>query len=263
MYFTYSSRQAPEPPHAVRAGHTDPFESRRAEWVNTLHRWFDHCLHGVDNGIETEPAVTIEDEKDVWKNYASWPIPGTQNVDVFLRGTSETAAGSLGGATDTVSFTQTGSSTNETTLKNTPTGTQASRRVFLSPTLTKDVRLSGRPVIDLVASLTTTQSNFGALLVDYGAGTKVTRSGEGISNTTTRTCWGDTSTGGPDCTIGQPCTASVREIDTACYLEVSKPTQSVTQWRVTRGSGGLRRVHAGHHEDLRVLDDGQRDLDRR
>ena len=32
----------------LRAGHEDPFESRRAEWVNTLHRWFDHYLYGVD-----------------------------------------------------------------------------------------------------------------------------------------------------------------------------------------------------------------------
>ena len=26
----------------LRAGHEDPFESRRAVWVDTLHRWFDH-----------------------------------------------------------------------------------------------------------------------------------------------------------------------------------------------------------------------------
>ena len=26
----------------LRAGHEDPFESRRAEWVTTLHRWFDY-----------------------------------------------------------------------------------------------------------------------------------------------------------------------------------------------------------------------------
>jgi len=114
--------------------------------------------------------------------------------------------------------------------------------VFLSRPLTKDVRVSGQTVIDLVASVPGTQENYGALLVDYGAGTQTTRSGEGISNTTTRTCWGDTSndalTGapGPACNIGDTCTASPRETDTACYLEVTKPTQNVTQWRVTRGT---------------------------
>ncbi len=82
----------------MRTGHTDPFEVRRAAWVDTLHRWFDHYLHGVDNGIEAEPAVTVEDEKDVWNDYADWPVPGTAAVNVFLRGTSEAAAGTLAGA---------------------------------------------------------------------------------------------------------------------------------------------------------------------
>ena len=147
-----------------------------------------------------------------------------------------------GGAVDDVTFTGTSTYPNETTLMNTPTGSQANRRVFLSRTLTKDVRISGQTVIDLVASVPGTQENYGALLVDYGAGTQTTRSGEGISNTTTRTCWGDTSndalTGapGPACNIGDTCTASPRETDTACYLEVTKPTQNVTQWRVTRGT---------------------------
>jgi X-Pro dipeptidyl-peptidase len=224
----------------LRAGHTDPFESRRAEWVSTLHRWFDHYLYNVNNGIEKEPAVTIEDEKDVWKDYADWPIPGTQNVDVFLRGSSEAEEGSLGGASggaaDTLSFTGTANYPTESTVISTPQDSQAARRVFLSRTLTKDVRLSGTPTIDIQATLGTTQSNLGAVIVDYGDGTQVTRSAEGIQNTAARTCWGDTGAGGPDCTIGQPCTASVREIDTACYLEVTKPTQTVTQWRVTRGT---------------------------
>ena len=70
----------------MRTGHVDPFEQRRAVWVDTLHRWFDQELQGVNNGIDAEPAVTIEESADVWANYSSWPIPGTQNTDVFLRG---------------------------------------------------------------------------------------------------------------------------------------------------------------------------------
>ncbi len=60
----------------MRTGHTDPFEVRRAVWVETLHRWFDHHLHGVANGIDTEEKVTIETAKDVWNDHAEWPIPG-------------------------------------------------------------------------------------------------------------------------------------------------------------------------------------------
>jgi X-Pro dipeptidyl-peptidase len=209
----------------MRTGHTDPFESRRAVWVNTLHRWFDHYLLGVDNGIEDEPRVTIEDAKDTWRNYADWPIPGTQNVDVYLRGTSESAPGGLGGSpgggTESLTFTDGATATstpNETSYMTDPTGSQATRRVFLSAPLKKGLRLSGTPVIDIQASLSNPQNNLGAIIVDYGAGTQVTRSGEGIANTSTRTCWGESSA-----------------LDSACYLEVSKPTVDVTQWRVSRG----------------------------
>ena len=126
---------------------------------------------------------------------------------------------------------------------NTPTGAQTNRRVFLSRTLTRTSASPARPRSDLAAALGATQSNLSVVIADYSATSflQATRSGEGISNTATRTCWGDTGnnalTGdpGPDCNVGDTCTASVREIDTACYLEVSKPTTSVTQWRVTRG----------------------------
>jgi X-Pro dipeptidyl-peptidase len=204
----------------MRTGHTDPFESRRAVWVATLHRWFDHYLQGIDNGIETEPKVTIEDSKDSWRDYAEWPVPGTHDVDVYMRGTTPTAPGALGLSSggDTGALTFTSTATNETNYMTDPSGSQANRRVFLSAPLKKDLRMSGTPVIDLEASLSTTQSNLGAIVVDYGAGTQVTRSGEGIANTTTRTCWGESS-----------------ELDSACYLEVSKPTIDVTQWRVSRG----------------------------
>ncbi len=221
----------------MRTGHTDPFEVRRAEWVDTLHRWFDHWLYGVENGIMNEPAVTIEDEVGTWKNYADWPIPGTENVDVFLRGTGQDTAGTLGGTsggdTDSVTYQQ-GGSTNENTLMSNPEGAQTNKRVFLSRPLTQDVRMSGTAMIDIQASLSTTQSNLGAILVDYGAGTQVSRSGEGITTDGERTCWGATGAGGPACVIGDACEASDQTIDTACYREVSRRMQDVTQWRVTR-----------------------------
>jgi X-Pro dipeptidyl-peptidase len=220
-------------------GHTDPFESRRSVWVDTLHRWFDHYLLGVDNNIENEPRVTIEESPNVWKDYTDWPIPGTSTVNLFLKGTSDTAPGSFGenasGGKDSVSFTGS-NSVSETAYMNSPDGAQTNRHVFISKPLKTDLRLSGTAQLDLKASLSTTQSNLGVLVVDYSDTPypMVTRNGEGIQNTTTRTCWGATSDGTP-CNIGDTCTASPREVDTACYLEISKPIQNVTQWRVTRG----------------------------
>jgi X-Pro dipeptidyl-peptidase len=242
----------------LRAGHTDPFESRRAVWVATLHRWFDHWLYGVQNNIMSEPKVTIEDEKDNFVDYDEWPIPGTQNVDVFLRA-SDGAAGTLGataggGTADSQTYTANGAAENTLTNLTAAIPNQGNKRVYQSRTLTKDVRLSGTATVDLVASLGQNQSNLSVIIADYSATpfNQVTRSGEGIANTAVRTCWGDTGlnalTGeaGPACNVGDTCTASVREIDTACYSEVSKPEITIPfdangtnndqlMWRVTRG----------------------------
>ena len=172
----------------MRTGHTDPFEVRRAAWVDTLHRWFDHYLHGVDNGIEAEPAVTVEDEMDVWNTYADWPVPGTSTVNVFLRGVTEAApgifAGNAGGDTGARTLSFVGSnSVGENGYINNPDGAQTNRRVFLSQPLKADVRLSGTARLDLKASLSTAQSNLGVLVVDYSATpfTMVSRSGDGIN----------------------------------------------------------------------------------
>jgi X-Pro dipeptidyl-peptidase len=249
----------------LRTGHTDPFEIRRAEWVNTLHRWFDHYLHGVANGVEAEVPVTIEDEKDVWHDYADWPVPGTSTVNVFLRGTSEASAGgfagSAGGSSGADTLTFTGSnSVNETNYINNPDGSQANRRVFLSQPLKADTRLSGTARLDLNASLSTQQSNLGVLVVDYSATpfTMVSRSGEGVRNTTTRTCWGATADGTP-CTIGDTCTVTDETVENACYLEISKRTEGVTQWRVTRGGLDSSNRDSLWYQDAMPVTIGEKD----
>jgi len=247
----------------LRTGHTDPFEVRRAAWVDTLHRWFDHYLQGVDNGIEAEPAVTIEDEKDAWNNYADWPVPGTAAVNVFLRGTSEAAPGTLGGSAGsgagTLSFVGS-NSVGETTYISNPDGAQTNRRVFLSQPLKADVRLSGTARVDVNASLSTEQSKLGVLVVDYSETpfTMVSRSRDGITQTTTRTCWGATSDGTP-CTIGDTCTASPQTVETACYLEVSKRTQDVTHWRVTRGGLDSSNRDSLWYQDATPVTIGEKD----
>jgi X-Pro dipeptidyl-peptidase len=207
----------------TRTGHEDPFDYRRTEWVDTLHRWFDHWLVGVDNGIMSEPQVDVETSRDTFATYSDWPVPETADVDVFLRGTTPATAGDLGlssgGDTDTLTWLD-APGQSENTMISGPTGSQANRRVFVSAPLTHDLHISGTPVVDIQASLDKTQSNLGAVLVDYGTGTQITRTSEGIVDATpeVRTCWGESSAN-----------------DSACYKEVTKPLVNVTTWRVTKG----------------------------
>jgi X-Pro dipeptidyl-peptidase len=113
------------------------------------------------------------------------------------------------------------SQTESTMLRN-PTLSQANRRVFLSRPLTQDLRISGAPVVHLDASLSTPQSNLGALLVDYADSSfpEVDRL-EGVNTGTAIDCWGpsDTTNGDYD----------------SCYRQVTKDVTNVTQWRVTSG----------------------------
>src|SRR3954468_9904052 len=76
-------------------GHVDPFDYRRAVWVDTLHRWFDYWLYGVQNGIMAEPRVTIERSTDVWENDPDWPLPGTSGAGVYLNGNAPAPTGTF------------------------------------------------------------------------------------------------------------------------------------------------------------------------
>ena len=202
-------------------GHVDPFDYRRSVWVDTLHRWFDHWLYGLPNGIMQEPKIDIETGPNTWTTARAWPLQQTRPVGVYLQGTTAGAKGVLalrsGGGTSSLTFTDANlSETNYLSLTN----TQANKLTFLSPPLKHDLRISGTPVVDIRASLSKTQSNLSAFLVDYGGGVlRVFRtSNEGVQNLTTRSCWGDSTAA-----------------DSSCYLDVIERTTTPTSWRVGKG----------------------------
>jgi len=204
----------------AQTGHVDPFDYRRSVWVDTLHRWFDFWLQGVSNGIMSEPQVDVETGPGTWETQPSWPLPDTQPVDVFLQASAAGAAGRLGldsgGDADTLTFT--GANQTENAYLSL-TGPLTSRLLFLSAPLTHDLRISGTPVVDIRASLSRPQSNLTAFLVDYGGGVLRVKGGlDGVTTTSTRTCWGDSTT-----------------LDSACYLDVQEVTQTPLLWRVSKG----------------------------
>ena len=143
-WYGLKARNVPRKLWILRQGHVDPFDGRRSVWVDTIHRWFDYWLQGVPNGIMNEPAVDIEESVDNWKTYSDWPVPGTQMTDVYLRGTTATDQGELGGAsggaTDSLTFRDANLSENNMLSL---TNTQANKRTFLGPPLKQSLRMSG------------------------------------------------------------------------------------------------------------------------
>jgi X-Pro dipeptidyl-peptidase len=209
----------------TRTGHIDPFDFRRPEWVSTLHRWFDHELQGVRNDVLTEPQADIEYAADEWQTYTRWPVDAREQVSLKFLADSPTTAGALAlgppptpnlprvyqTITDTPSLSETNAISNPTTVT-------ANRRVFLSTPLEAPVHISGTPVVRIRASVNATDTNVGAILVDYGPATQVSRTGDGARTLTTQDCWGETSAS-----------------DEACYFQVEKRLTTVTQWRVSKG----------------------------
>jgi predicted acyl esterase len=69
-----------------------------------LVRWFDHWLKGVDNGITTEPRVTVAPERTARWSQANlvtadtFPLPGTTNNAYFFNGLRLLATGPKGKA---------------------------------------------------------------------------------------------------------------------------------------------------------------------
>jgi X-Pro dipeptidyl-peptidase len=235
-WYGLKERGVPRKLWIQRQGHVDPFDGRREVWVDTIHRWFDHWLYSVPNGIMNEPAVDIEVAKDVWERHADYPVPGTQTVDVYLQshGATQTLGGSSGGTDATTTFRDNNLSENNYLNLNSNATQRGQKRIFLSPPLKQPLRLSGTAIVELQASLSKTQSNLTAFIVDYGPSTQVTRSGDGVSTPADApvTCWG----------------ASVPD-DTGCFKETTKPTQNVTQWRVSKGM-----MDSSNRNSLRVAE---------
>ncbi|MET8744656.1 Xaa-Pro dipeptidyl-peptidase [Streptomyces sp. NPDC004728] len=210
-----------------QTGHVDPFDFRRAEWVDTLHRWFDHYLLGYDNGIEREPMADIERHPDQWSTDRVWP-PRTTRATTLRPGTGDApGVGTLAlkparpGATETFTDDPAQDETRWAADLDRTTGAKAG---FRTAPLTADLRLSGSSTVTVTATPTTTSAHLSAVLVDLGPDTirDYGSSGEGISTLTTRSCWGASTTG-----------------DSSCFKETEARTTGVDRTVVSRGWADL------------------------
>lgn len=208
-----------------QTGHVDPFDFRRATWVDTLHRWFDHELLGYDNGIDREPMADIERHPDQWVTSKVWPPRATATATLRPAQGTAPGVGTLGLAkgSGTATFTD-NPALSETDWAAQIDSATPDKAGFTTGALTKDLRISGSSKVTVTATPTTSTAHLSAVLVDLGPNTirDYAASGEGISTLTDRTCWGVSTAG-----------------DSACFKVTQAKTAEVDYEVVSRGWADL------------------------
>ena len=213
--------------------HVDPFDIRRAAWVDTLHRWFDRWLQGLPNGIDREPRATIETAPGTWVNEPSWPAAAARPTKVAL-GDGDGITGTLGGRSNPGSRTWTDApDLSEAAATANPATSVAGRVAFLSAPLTSGLRISGTPSATLRVRVDKPTTELTARLVDYGTAARVDYlgGGEGITTLGTQSCWGESTTA-----------------DDACYHDTAEDVVTADHAVLTRGW-----QDAAHHVSLRFV----------
>ena len=201
-------------------GHVDPFDIRRAEWVDVLHQWFDRWLQGLRNGIDREPQATIETAPGTWVDERTWPAPGARPARVTLGngdGTTGTLAGRSGHAVRTWTDNP---DLSEAAAVSSPNTAVPGRVAFLSAPLTQGVRISGTPSVTLRVRVDRPTTELTARLVDYGTAARVNYlgPGQGITTLDTESCWGASTAA-----------------DDACYFDTAEDVVTSDHAILTRG----------------------------
>jgi putative CocE/NonD family hydrolase len=124
------------------------------------HRWFDYWLKGIENGVMYEDKVyywTYNEAKgQEWRSAPSWPLPNEKRTPYYLGSkTLGTEPPSDASAKDEAQVNYAATATN-----------LAGGMTYDTAPLTKDVRVTGHPVIELWASSSATDGDFVATLLD-------------------------------------------------------------------------------------------------
>ncbi|WP_262852821.1 CocE/NonD family hydrolase [Mumia quercus] len=211
-----------------RVGHIDPFDIDRDDWVRTLHRWFDHELMDIKNGILREPAVRVETTPNHWVESRTWPVrPAATTLRPQADGSLR-----LMPAKATQSWVNSPSQRENAAVAE---GTNANRLLYATSPLLADARMSGSMVARLRVTTEVPTGQVGVMLVDYGEADRVLTTGDGASTTTTETCVGEST-----------------PADDACYFTMARNV-GTTPLQIL-GRGWARLDGAGTHDVTVTLD---------
>jgi X-Pro dipeptidyl-peptidase len=186
-----------------QAAHATPFRWRAEEWLRQLHHWFDHWLHGIQNGIMREPGVDVERAPGVWERHGEWPEAGTKTVALHLNPAAGAGSGGQPGELGATprrgaaeAFVDQKTRTADQLADNW-TAADPNRLVYLTPALTRPIRVNGTPEVSVRAALDGRSPFLTALLVDYGTDTRPTGA---LRSTGESFCYGPGVTGDTGCT---------------------------------------------------------------
>ncbi|GGK19807.1 Xaa-Pro dipeptidyl-peptidase [Pilimelia terevasa] len=155
-----------------QGAHSSPFDVRRAQWLRTLHRWFDQWLYGVDTGIMREPTASVETRPGTWTEAADWPEPGTATERIPLDGGPAALRLTPGQAGR--SFTDDPARTADDLVAR-ETGADPGRLQYVSDPLPAPVRYSGTGSVTVRVRAAGASPYLTALLVDYGRANRFQR----------------------------------------------------------------------------------------
>ncbi len=173
-------RQMPRKIWIHRGAHVNPTSVRLAEWQRVMHKWMDHWLHDIPNGIMNEPMADIQRPDGTWETHSTWPDANVKDVSLRFGPATADVAGTL-------SFDNAGGNPRQSFVDQIESQAvkigdaqqaKSGRLAYVTPPLTKDLRLSGTPKVAVRMSTTAETSLLSALLVDYGAGPTVTVAGK-------------------------------------------------------------------------------------
>ena len=146
-----------------------------------MNRWFTRYLHGVENGVETEPKAWIVRERDEPGNptaYADFPNPQASDVSFYLKGAAPAAGAMLPekmntGQKETLvdNYSFPGSALAQADFTD-------HRLMYLSPVLKEAVHISGIPKITVKLASNKPAANLSVWLVSLpwteGRNSKIT-----------------------------------------------------------------------------------------
>jgi X-Pro dipeptidyl-peptidase len=154
--------QVPAQVYYHQAGHGGPPP------LKMMNRWFTRYLHGVENGVENDPRAFIVREhvkKDKPTAYADFPNPAAEDVTFYLsKGAPEAGALSLkkptsqGKETLTDNYSFSGMTLAQAEITE-------HRLLYVSPTLTKDLHLSGTSTIKIRMASSKKAANLSVYLI--------------------------------------------------------------------------------------------------